>query len=101
MKTITINGWIHCKPADSWNEQQVDGLEYDFFIHEDMTICGRAMVTPYTMTFDLPEGFNPNGTFVNALEEKKKELQAEFQKRITQIQAEINKLTAISYEVEV
>lgn len=100
MKTITINGWIQCKPAASWDTNQIDGLKYDFFQHEDMTNCGHAMVTPYTMTFEVPDSFNPNATFVEALKEKKKELQAEFQKRITEIQSEINKLTAISYEVE-
>jgi hypothetical protein len=99
MKTITINGWIQCKPAESWNTSQVDGLKYDFFQHEDMTNCGYAMVTTHTMSFDVPDGFNPNATFVESLEAKKKELQAEFQKRITEIQTEINKLTAISYEV--
>jgi hypothetical protein len=99
MKTITINGWIHCKPASPWDSKAVDGLTFDFFQHEDMTSCGRAMVTPYTMEFGVPDNFNPNGQFVEALEAKKKEIQAEFQKRITDIQEEINKLTAISYEV--
>ena len=65
----------------------------------EMKATGYAMVTPHVMTFEIPDNFNPSGQFVEALEAKKKEIQAEFQKRITDIQEEINKLTAISYEV--
>ena len=98
MKTITINGWIHARQADKWTEPDHDSLVFTFFKYEDLKSQGFAMVTPYAMTFDLPDNFYPNGTFVEALEAKKKELQAEFQKRITEIQSEINKLTAIGCE---
>jgi len=99
MKTITLNGWIHCKPASLWDDHAVDGYEFKFWRWDDMKNAGYAMVTPHVMTFEIPDNFNPNGQFVEALEAKKKEIQAEFQKRITDIQEEINKLTAISYEV--
>jgi len=99
MKTITMNGWIQCKPASRFDDDAINGYVFRFWNYKDMKGSGYAMVTPHVMTCEVPDNFNPNGQFVEALEAKKKEIQAELQKRITDIQEEINKLTAISYEV--
>jgi hypothetical protein len=94
-KVIKLEGWIHCRPTDGFSMNAVDGFEYRFWTTDDMSCAGMAMVTPYTMEFEAPEQ-SLNSKFVEILETKKKEIQAEFQKRITEIQAEINKLTAIT-----
>jgi hypothetical protein len=95
-KVISVNGWITCKPAGRWDNSPIDGLSYSFWDFKPSGLTENVVVTEHTLTFEIPDGFNPNGQFVAALEEKKKELQAEFTKRITEIQAEINKLTAIT-----
>jgi hypothetical protein len=98
MKQITLQGFIHCKPA-TWNNDHVsDGMEYSFWIFEDLHDSGYALVTPATCTFEIPEGFNPNGQFIEALEAKKKEIMAEFQNRVTEINRQISELSALTFE---
>ena len=38
MKTITLNGWIHCKPASRWDDHAVDGYEFKFWPWEEMAL---------------------------------------------------------------
>ena len=96
MKNITLNGFIQCKPADKYdNCNVIDGMLYEFWAYENMKSSGYAIVTPHTITVDMPDSFNPNVQFVEALEAQKKKITAEFQNRITEIERQISQFTAI------
>jgi hypothetical protein len=95
MTTITIPGFIQAKPAGQWDSGPhiVDGHEMVFMQHEDMKDYGYVLVCPYTMMFEMPEGWDPRAQQVEALEVKK----AEHVAAIVQIDRQISKLLAIEY----
>lgn len=100
MKTITINGWIQCKPVDEYTgKNNTDGFTYSFWEYEDMNSSGYVMVCPYELTFNLPETFSATAGLLMILDEKKQELRKEFAARVAQIDAHISKLTALEYTV--
>ena len=96
MKTIELKGFVHCKPADKYDEPDHvrDGLKYTFWDYEKLG-GGLALVAPYTITLEIPDNFNPNGQFIEALEAEKKKVMAEFQNRITEIDRQISQFLAI------
>ncbi len=65
-----------------------------------MEVAGMTMVMPATIDIELPDNWNPAPGVVKTLEAKKQEVMAEAQQKITAIQEQINKLTAITYEVQ-
>lgn len=89
---IEVNGFIHAQKSYSGE------LRYVFFYSEDMGDSGYVMVCPHTIVFELPEGFDPTGGFIAALEKKKEALHAEFADAVAKINNEISKLQAITYE---
>lgn len=99
MKTITLEGFVHCKPAEHYEiGHTVDGMTYKFFQWEDMKSAGYALVAPHTLTIEVPDKFNPNGQFIEALEAQKKKVMADFQKRVTEIDRQISQFQAITME---
>lgn len=96
MKT-TINGFLHCKPADAYAQDAVNGYELTFFHCENMVECGYTFVKPISIDIDLPNDWNPALEIIATLQAKKASVMAEFQARVTEIEAAINKLTAIEY----
>ena len=97
MKQITINGFAHCRPAKSHRHGDanvIDGFAYDF-CHVQLDGDGCIAVGEATLTFDLPEGFDPRAGAVETLKEQKQKLMAEFQARINQIDQQISQFTAI------
>lgn len=94
---VTVKGFVHTRPADPWdNKNVVDGMNYTFFGFEDAKSMGWVAVSPHTFEFVVPEGFDHRVKAVEALEEKRKEVRAEFQARITEIDAQIAKFKALT-----
>lgn len=78
---IQINGFIHysppvCEGAAAWH-----------FWPCDMSEIGYVTVMPFSIEVDIPAEFDPRGKMVEMLQEKKREVMADFQKRITDIDA--------------
>ena len=98
-QTITLSGFIHSRPAQNWESKNiVDGMKFMFMDLADTTgITGYSLVCPHDMTFDLPDNFDPRVEFVKTLEAKKREVRAEFQARMTEIDSQIAKYTALTY----
>lgn len=91
--TIEIKGWIH-------TQKGYDGKpRYMFWPHEGM--IGYVKVCPHTLSFDLPENFDPTAGFIAALEERRDEVTREFRESVARINEEISKLQAIEYTPEV
>lgn len=93
MPQVSIPGFIHAKPASEWDSSQnvIDGHAMLFMMAEDMRDYGYVMVCPYTMTFEMPEGWDPRAQQIDALQMKK----AEHVAAITQIDRQISNLLAI------
>ena len=84
-----IDGFIEYRPA-SYNG------ENEFNFHRcTMEEYGYVTVMPFTIEFDLPADFDPREKMVEALQAKKREVMADFQKRITDIDAQISKYLAL------
>jgi hypothetical protein len=97
MSKITL--YAHCKPAESWDGKDAvfDGFKYDFSIADIANLMGDGSMPAGTIEIDYtpPEGFDPRAGAVKALEAQKRLIQAEFEKKITNIQAQINRFTAL------
>jgi hypothetical protein len=96
-KRIEERGWI-CMEQWSWDREP----HYVFRPgdkpapqHDD--VCTRAPVLEHTLIFDMPADFDPRPEMVEALETKKRELTAEFQANLTELDRRISKLQAIEY----
>ena len=100
MKTITIQGHIHYQHYEhnSWTDDR--SLDFHFWKYEDMASQGYFYVCPYTVTFDVPEGWSPVPGQIAALEAQRAKVQKEFTDTVARINAEIGKLQAIEYEPE-
>lgn len=96
MTTITIPGFIYATPADSWERgpNVLDGHSLKFIVHEGLN-APYVQLCPHTITFDLPEGWDPRAQRIDALRKEEKKLRADFHVRVTEIQAQINKLQAL------
>lgn len=86
-KKVEIKGWIHLTPWNSWSFQTVD----------DMTDYGYALLMPYTIITDVPQGFDPTAQRIAALEKKRDALRRKFQEEVMKVNEEISKLQALSY----
>lgn len=100
-KTLTIEGFAYCKPSEPYehgSRNSVDGFTYRYSAH-DVKDYGSGYIDAgrATMTIQLPEGFDPRQGAVTALEHQKKAIMAEFQKRMTEIDQQISRFTAIDY----
>lgn len=87
LKKVEIKGWIHLTPYDQWT----------FSTSEDMTDYGYAMLMPYTISTEVPRGFDPTAQRIAALEKKRDALRKKFQEEVMKVNEEISKLQAISY----
>lgn len=88
MKT-KINGFISYQPPSYTGDR-----EFAFHM-ATMEEYGYVTVMPFTIEVDIPEDFDPREKMVEILQEKKREVMADFQKRITDIDAQINKYLAL------
>jgi hypothetical protein len=100
MKKV-ITGFAYCQPASSWEVDQsnvVDGFRFNF-IHIDPVRMGGDYIPAgtATLTIESPDNFDPRGGAVELLNERKKEIMAEFQARMNEIDKQISQYTAIEY----
>jgi hypothetical protein len=95
MATVTQKVFVHydtdrhCK-AIGWPQWELRRQEWK---HDSSYIfVGTAEVT-----FEVPDNFDPRPQQVKALEEKRRELQAQFAAAVTEINRQISQLQAIEH----
>ena len=90
---VTIKGFINYKKDDwfEWNDYH--------FNKYDMSEQGYVTVMPHEIEIEVPDDFDPRPQQVAALEAEKQKARAEFQKRVTEIDRQIQSLLAIEHEV--
>lgn len=94
---VSIPGFVYARPASACESgvEVVDGHCMHFFACDGMQDYGYVKVTPTVLTFEMPDGWDPRAQQIEALNAKKREITAEFNKRVTEINAQINNLLAI------
>ena len=89
---VTINGFIGWK-KDSWER---DGA---FYFHPfEMSEYGYVQVMPHSFEIEIPDDFNPIPKQVEILEKEKAKIRAEFTRRIAQLNDQIGKLQALTFD---
>ena len=91
MKTVSVKGFISLGIAD-WDGK--DAYTFTTFKYEG---AERVLVMPYTLEFELPDGFDPRGAQVEMLKAEKKKAMADFQALVTSIDRKISELTALEH----
>lgn len=98
-KTIEQEGWI-VQSQYSWEPKP----RYAFVdyqptpTHDDTS--HRVPVMPYTLTFTMPDDFDPVPSLVAAVEAEKVAALAAYQEAIAKCNERLSRLQAITYEPE-
>ncbi len=72
------------------------GVDGDFRLSMfEMDSCGYVTVDVRDFEVEIPDDFDPRTKQVEALRREKQRISAEFSKRVTDIEEQINRLTAI------
>ena len=90
---IELKGFVFCRA--SGGKVEFEMLPWDCRTWGAVDVDGRVFVTEHTTTVEVPDDFDPRPQQVSALEAEKQKARAEFQKRITEIDRQIQSLMAI------
>jgi hypothetical protein len=63
----------------------------------EMESCGFITVREQEFEVDIPDDFDPRSKQIEILQKEQERINAEFQKRCTAIQEQINRLTALEF----
>ena len=96
MSKITLDGFLHYKPAQYEHETP----SFTWYVWST-PVGGSIVVGPHQITLDVPDDFNPIAAAIVSLEAKLEEAGRAFLATKTQILAQISKLQAIGSAVEV
>jgi hypothetical protein len=91
MKT-TITAHLHYRKYD-FDEKGT----FELFSFKVDDTDGRTYIGPREVEVDVPEDYDPRAQQIAALEKKKQEIMADFQKTVTEINARISNLQALEY----
>lgn len=99
---ISIPGFIYAKGTrhfDVKTSKIVESPEYSFWTSGDLNKSEHfrdyALIGPYEINADVPDSFDPRQQLVKNLEAEKRRLKAEFGKRVTEIDRQIQTYLAI------
>ncbi len=94
----TLNGFVHAQP-DKYGFTQTDwmieGFDLSVWRHDDMRTCGMMLVAPATITFELPDNWDPRQAMVEVLRKEQDKIRAEYLARVQQLEDDIAKYLAI------
>ena len=90
---IELKGYLFCRTSGGKPEFEL--LPWDCRTWDAASVDGLVFVTEHTTTIEVPDDFDPRPQQVAALEAEKQKARAEFQKRITDIDRQIQSLLAI------
>ena len=90
---IELKGFVFCRASGGKIEFEL--TPWDCRLWGETAQDGRVYVKEHTTTVEVPDDFDPRPQQVAALEAEKQKARAEFQKRITEIDRQIQSLLAI------
>lgn len=99
---ITIQGFLYAKGTrhfDVKTSKMVDGPEYSFWtngdLHNSEHFRDYALIGPHEIVAEVPDSFDPRQQLADNLKAEKKRLMAEFNRRVTEIDRQIQTYLAI------
>lgn len=99
---VTIKGFIYAQGTrhfDTETMKSVEGPGYHFYMGSNIGgskyFEDYVMVCPHNIVAEIPADFDPRSELVKNLEREKKRVMAEFNKRVTEIDAQIQTYLAI------
>lgn len=99
---VAIKGFIYAKGTrhfDSETCNMVEGPEYSFWtsgeLHKSEHFRDLALVGPHKIIAEIPDSFDPRQQLAANLKAEKKRLTADFNKRIVEIERQIQTYLAI------
>lgn len=99
---VTKKIYLCAVPVDRYNTetwQMEKVVDFSAWGHNDYS--GHPAVSEVEVTFEVPDNLDYTELKIAKLLKEKTELMAEFNKRVTDIQAEINQMTAIENQMPV
>ena len=100
---VTKTVFLIAGPSQRWDQEKyeyIDCVDFTVWPYEKYGDSVPA-ITSLEVTFEVPEGLNAKDLKLEALRAEQQKLQADFNLHITQIQAQINQLTAIENQMPV
>jgi len=82
--------YVHWVPGDRYHLFCFDNTKYD----KDCVLVGKQ-----TIEFEVPDDFNPTPAAIANLEEYKAEINRQFAAKIAEVNEQISKLQALTFEV--
>jgi arylsulfatase A-like enzyme len=95
-----INGHIYWQQNKYMRAPKIRFDEYDMRKWDADALDGRVHVAEYSFEVEVPDDFDPRPQMVATLEAEKRQLRAEFAAKVTEIDAQIQKLLAIENTVD-
>jgi hypothetical protein len=95
-KTVTVSGWIG---FDAFRAQHPAAFPEGPWTFTTYKPGGNdtVPVREHSFTAEVPADFDPRPGMVEALQAKKRQLQAEFTKSVTDIERQISELQALEF----
>jgi hypothetical protein len=95
MAKITQTVFVHYDPSQSC--EYMGWARYDLKRYQSDGDTGHLFICEAEVTFEVPDNFDPRPQQVKALEEKKRQLQAQFAAAVSEIHRQISQLQAIEH----
>lgn len=94
---VTINAYIIAEQDYKWNEDRTSFRHEVVFKAWPCDVSGneKTLVCEHDFEVEIPDGFDIRSSLVANLEEEKRKAAAEYQKRVTDLNAQIQSLLAI------
>ncbi|CAB3644284.1 hypothetical protein [Trinickia soli] len=97
---VKIKGFIYAEPCRRWSNDEdklVDALRFDFATYQKSKEYSpqAVLVREHEIEVDVPDDFDIRDGLVANLEAEKQAVMAAYQKRVTEIKAQIQQLLAI------
>lgn len=96
-KTVTQAGWVYFDTFRARNDYP-EHMHYRFVYGEKLDLGKDALpVCEATISFAIPADYDPRADQVAALKAEKAQLQANFARRVTEIERQISQLQALEH----
>jgi hypothetical protein len=94
---VTVNASVHAYKTERWDDesgQWAPEFRYQVFPFK-MESTDRIFVCEQEIFVEIPDDFDYRKGAISVLEDQKKKIAAEYQKRVTELNAQIQSLLAI------
>ena len=94
----TLSGFVHARPDDfpiPNDDWAVSGFELSVWRTNNMEIYGLSLVAPATITFDLPDNWDPRPAMVDVLRKEQEKIRKQCLEQVQTLEDKRAKYLAI------